>query len=96
MSWVWVEGAPGADEVEGGSWEVGCWEGKAEVGWVSPTERGWVVVWLSLAVVWESDVVVEPGRGGPRRSMPADSRGWRDSSSFWGVSYRLAGRGSEV
>ena len=64
-----------------------------EVAWVSV--GGWVVAWESLVVVvdwvmvWESEmlvVVVEPGRGGPRRSMPADSRGWRDSSSFWGVS----------
>lgn len=103
MSWIWVEGAlPGAEvvemvEVEGGrgSWEVGCWEGKAEVGWVSSVVVGWVVDWLSvMVVVWVSDVevVVEPGRGGPRRSMPADSRGWRDSSSFGGVSDWLTER----
>lgn len=61
MSWVVVEGWPGVEvELEGGSWEVGCWEGKMEVACVS-WAAGWVVDWESLVVrvvwvmVWESD-----------------------------------------
>lgn len=82
-----------------GCWEVG-WEGKMEVAWVSG--GGWVVscespTLVDCVMVWESDCVTEPGSGGPRRSMPADSRGWRDSSSFWGVSDRSAlGKGRGV
>ena len=102
--WCWCCCWPPAAVVvvveEEGCWE-GCWEGKTEVACVSGA--GCVVDWESLAVVvwvmvWESDCVVTevelPGSGGPKRSMPADSRGWRDSSSFSGVNDRLGeGRG---